>query len=192
MLTGLLACGRCGDLMCLSSSWGSGAEYVCGTGFDVRSPALDVEGYVLGVVMARLALPDAQATVLPRPGARPADPAHAFPQVSVTGMRAVVSTLVDVTAYPAGRGRQPFRPETVGIEWRSEPGETDGSGLAAQTMPDAWWEEITARVEGEIGRAAEALVGEQAPPPLTGDQRRALWVALAPAARTAADAEGLD
>lgn len=260
LLTGLVTCGRCGEPMRLSTFAASKgreryAVYVCDKGGDhLRRKARDLEAYVIAVVMARLGMPDAQSTVLPRPAepgvddlvseymdlrerrsevadlfsarlmdradyARtygaltsdmevleeqiavaqvdpesgaplPADPAGALVQVGLGRMRTVVSALVEITAHPAGRGRQPFRAETVEIAWQQPLGEESSEGLSGDHYPpEEWWDEIQTRVDGDIGAMAEAWVEESAPPSLTADQLRLLWVALSPVAGTALDAE---
>jgi len=121
----------------------------------------------------------------------PADPAYAMVGTSLAGLRTVISTLAEITLHPAGRGRQPFRPETVEIAWRATlPPEPPGSGLAAVARPsEEWWEEIQGLVDGGMGEHAEAFVAQHPPPALTPEQRRALWSALVTAAPLAADAE---
>ena len=121
----------------------------------------------------------------------PADPAYALVGTSLGGLRTVISTLAEITLHPAGRGRQPFRPETVEITWRKAvPPHAPGSGLAAAARPsEEWWEEMQGLVDGGMGEYAEALVAAQPPPSLAPEQRRVLWAALVPAAALAADAE---
>lgn len=261
LLTGLVLCGRCGEPMQASTQHGgaSGSRYPvygCVAGNEhLRRKARQVEAYVVATIMARLGLPDAQATVLPRdpePGAPdlaaqwaairdrrsavadalasglmdagdyqrvaaglaadqravedrlaalqtspetgapiPADPAFALIGTSLGGLRTVISTLAEITLYPAGRGRQPFRPETVKVAWRATiPPEAPGSGLAAVARPsEEWWEEMQWLVDGGMGDCAERLVAASPPPPLSPEQRRSLWTALIPAAAGAADAE---
>lgn len=261
LLTGLVLCGRCGEPMQASTQHGGAGAlrypvYACAAGNEhLRRKARQVEAYVIAVMMARLGLPDAQATVLPRdpePGAAdlaakwadlrdrrsavadalaqglmdagdyqrlaaglaadqsaieeslaalqtspetgapiPADPAYALVGTSLGGLRTVISTLAEITLRPAGRGRQPFRPETVEVTWRKAlPPHAPGSGLAAVARPsEEWWEEMQGLVDGGMGGYAEALVAAQPPPPLSVEQRRALWEALTPAAALAADAE---
>lgn len=261
LLTGLVTCGRCGEPMHASTQHGGAGGsrypvYACTAGNEhLRRKARQVEAYVIAVIMTRLGLPDAQATVLPRdpePGTAdlaaqwasirdrrsavadalaaglmeagdyqrvaaalfadqqavedslarlqtspetgapiPADPAFALVGTSLGGLRTVIATLAEITLHPAGRGRQPFRPETVEITWRPAlPEAPPGSGLAAVARPtEEWWEEIQGLVDGGMGEQAEALLSAQPPPPLAAEQRRALWAALVPAAPLAADAE---
>ena len=138
-------------------------------------------------------LEDRLATLQVEPetgAATPADPAFALVGLGLGGLRAVVDTLMTVRLDPARRGRQPFDPTTVVLTWRRELPEQDTSGLTATARPDEdWWEQIQDLVDGGIGHAAEDLVTEQPPPPLSAEQRRALWVALVPAADRAPDAE---
>lgn len=134
----------------------------------------------------------AEVQVHPESGrAMPADPAYALVGCSLAGLRQVISTLAEVTLNPAGRGRQPFRPETVRITWRTSlPADPPASGLAAAARPpETWWEEVQELVDGGSGQAAEDFVAATTPPALSPEQRRALWAALAPAADGAADAE---
>lgn len=261
LLTSLVLCGRCGEPMGASTQHGGAggsryAVYACTAGNEhLRRKAREVEAFVIAVMMTRLGLPDAQATVLPRdpePGAAdlaaqwadlrdrrsavadalaaglmepgdyqrvaatlaadqqaveerlaalqttpetgapiPADPAYALVGTSLGGLRTVIGALAEVTLHPAGRGRQPFRPGTVEIAWRTGlPEVSPASGLAAAHRPsDEWWEEIQALVDGGMAEAAEVLMAEQPPPALSVEQRRALWAALMPVAALAADAE---
>ena len=46
-----------------------------------------------------------------------ADAAARFAALSLDRKRAVIDTLVRVTINPAGKGRQPFDPTTITIEW---------------------------------------------------------------------------
>lgn len=261
LLTGLVLCGRCGEPMRASTLHGGAGGsrypvYACVSGNEhLRRKARQVEAFVIAVMMTRLGLPDAQATVLPRepePGAAdlatqwgvlrdrrsavadalatglmdrgdyqriaaglaadqsaveerlaalqaspetgapiPADPAYALVGASLGGLRAVISTVAEVSLFPAGRGRQPFRAETVQIKWRSALADVGpASGLAAVERPsEEWWEEIQALTDGGMAEAAEATVAAQPPPALAPEQRRSLWAALVPAASLAADAE---
>lgn len=49
------------------------------------------------------------------------DVAAAWDSLPLERRRAVVSTLMRVVLHPPGRGTRTFRPETVGIEWVSDP-----------------------------------------------------------------------
>lgn len=259
LLSGLAQCGRCGGTMRASShdggpNTGRYRGLTCRDHLHLTRKAFPVEAYVIGLCMARLGLPDAQATVLPRdpdPGAdslveqwnsltskrsaladmwmsgampdsdyrrlsgllgddlaaleerlarlqvepesgtpSPRDPAYALVGAPLSGLRASIANLMDITILPVRPGRQPFRPESVRVEWRTTPAEVDTSGRAAGHRPsEAWWAEIQEWMDSGVGEAAEVYVGESHPPPLTEEQRRALWVALAPVADLAPDAE---
>lgn len=134
----------------------------------------------------------AAAQVHPETGApAPADPAFAVVGTSLAGLRTVLSALTDIALMPVPPGRRPFDPKSVRISWRTDlPDTPAGSGLAAAARPsEAWWEEIQTLVDGGMGQAAEEFVSEHPPPPLSAEQRRALWAALVPAADLAGDAE---
>ena len=109
---------------------------------------------------------------------------------SPAGNTSALSPAVAVL-LPVRPGRRPFDRSSVCISWRAGLPETaPASGLAAVDRPDEhWWDQVQEAVDGGIGQAAEDLVAEQPPPPLSTEQRRALWSALAPAADRAADAE---
>lgn len=260
LLSGLVICGRCSSPMQASTTagWGTSPRrrvYACDQGGEhLRRSAQPVEAFAVALAMARLGLPDAQATVLPRdpaPGAAslaaqwadlrtrrsavadalatglmdagdyqrvaaslaadlaavedrlaaaqvepatgaplPADPAYALVGLGLGGLRAVIDTLASITLLPVRPGRRPFSRESVRVAWRTAlPAEPAQTLAAAGRPPEEWWEEIQALVDGGVAAEAEAYVSENPPPPLSQDQRRALWAALTPAAATAPDAE---
>lgn len=49
-----------------------------------------------------------------------ADPAKVWAGLDTDRRRGVVDTLMTVRLYPIGRGTRTFRPETVGIEWKTD------------------------------------------------------------------------
>lgn len=49
------------------------------------------------------------------------DVAAVWESLPLERRRAVVATLMRITLHPVGRGTRTFRPETVGIDWMSDP-----------------------------------------------------------------------